>query len=309
MVELNTGIFTLAGAQQYLEREPELHVDQLSARIWTVCDGVRRTLFVEADSSVIAFDTLATPGAARAYRKAITAAIPGKPVQTIIYSHDHLDHAGFAADLAPDADIIADEMCAKVIGMRKAKGQLLPTQCLSGKRNRLMIDGVGLMLLNPGPTHGTGNLSAYFEHEKILFSSDTLLPNARYGLLPDYHIWNLVRFMRELQQLDWNTFVPGRYEVTDRARFEKGCDFFVAVKVASQQAFAEFVPIWVLGAMEEYVGGKLREQFGDLDGFDENIGLIAIRIVHHYLMGGWGLEDTWNPGVLLADSLTNPSGA
>lgn len=306
MEELNTGIFTHDGARQYLEREPDLYVDQLSTKIWTICDGVRRTLFIEADNSVIAFDTLATPGAARAYRKAIAAAIPGKTVQTIIYTHDHLDHAGFAADLAPEANIIADEMCAKVVGLRKAKGQLPPTQCLSGKRNRLTIDGFELTLLNPGPIHGTGNLSAYFEYEKILFSSDTLLPNARYGLLPDYHIWNLVRFIREFQQLDWTTFVPGRYEVTDRARFDKGCDFFIAVKASAQQAFAEFVPIWELDAMEAYVGSRLREQFGDLEGFDENIGLIALRIVHHYLMGGWGLEDTWNPGVLLSDSLSDP---
>ena len=68
-------------------------------------------------------DTFGTPGAARAYGRAIAQAIPEKPIRTIIYSHDHLDHAGFAADLAPDAEIIADEMCARVIEVRRAKGQ------------------------------------------------------------------------------------------------------------------------------------------------------------------------------------------
>jgi glyoxylase-like metal-dependent hydrolase (beta-lactamase superfamily II) len=303
MSELNTGIFTAANARDYLEREPQMVVDQLSRRIWTISDGARRAIFLAGDSAIVAFDTFGTPGAARAYRKAVEATIPGKEIGTIIYSHDHLDHAGFAADLAPDAEIIADEMCAKVIKLRQAKGQLVPTRVLRGKRHELEIDGLEFTLLNPGPTHGSGNLSAWFAGERLLFSSDTILPNARYGLMPDYHIWNFVKFMRGFLELDWETFVPGRYQVSDRAAFERGCDFIEAVQEVSQGAFAEFVPIWVLDAMEGYVGGKLAERFGDLDGFREHIGLTSFRIVHHYLMGGWGLEDTPDPRVMLADAV------
>jgi glyoxylase-like metal-dependent hydrolase (beta-lactamase superfamily II) len=303
MSELNTGLFTAPNARAYLEREPDLALEQLSERIWTVCDGERRSLFLEGEQGVVAFDTLGTPGAARAYGRAIASAVPGKPVHTVIYTHDHLDHAGYAADLAPEAEIIADEMCAKVIRLRRAKGQRLPTRELRGTRHQMTIDGLEFTLLNPGPTHGTGNLSAWFAKEKLLFSSDTILPNARYGFMPDYHIWNFVRFMRGFLQLDWQIFVPGRFEVTDRSRFERGCDFIEAVQQESQRAFAEFVPIWVMDAMQGYVGGKLAERFADLDGFHEHIGMISLRIVHHYLMGGWSLEDTPAPGLLLADQL------
>jgi glyoxylase-like metal-dependent hydrolase (beta-lactamase superfamily II) len=303
MGELNTGLFTAANAREYLEREPKMTVDRVAGRIWTACDGVRRTVFLEGDSSVVAFDTFGTPGAARAYRNAVEAAIPGKAIKTVIYSHDHLDHAGFAADFAPGAEIIADEMCAKVIRLRQAKGQRMPTQELRGARNEMAIDGLRFTLLNPGPTHGTGNLGAYFAEEKLLFSSDTILPNARYGFMPDYHLCNFTRFMRGFLELDWQTFVPGRYEVTDRACFERGCDFIEAVQQESQRAFAEFVPIWVMDAMQGYVGGKLAARFGDMDGFNEHIGMVALRIVHHYLMGGYSLEDTPAAGILLADQV------
>jgi glyoxylase-like metal-dependent hydrolase (beta-lactamase superfamily II) len=303
MSQLNTGLFTAPNAREYLEREPEMSVDRISGRLWTISDGVRRTIFLEGDSSVIAFDTFGTPGAARAYRKAIESAVPGKPVGTVIYSHDHLDHAGFAEDLAPQAEIIADEMCAKVIRLRQASGQRVPSRELSGTSHEMDIDGLQFTLLNPGPTHGTGNLSAYFAEEQLLFSSDTILPNARYGLMPDYHICNLVKFMRSFLDLDWDTFVPGRYEVTNRERFIHGCNFIEAVQEESQRAFAEFIPIWVMDAMQGYVAAKLGDRFGDLDGFGDHIGLIAIRIVHHYLMGGWSLEDTPEPGYLLADEV------
>jgi glyoxylase-like metal-dependent hydrolase (beta-lactamase superfamily II) len=299
----NRGNFTLEAAQPYLAAEPEMTTDKLSDRLYSVSDGEVRTLFVEGDSSVIAFDTFGTPGKARAYKKAIEAAIPGKAIKTIIYSHDHLDHAGFAADLAPDAEIIADEICAKVIKLRQAEGQLQPTRVLTGKENALTIDGVSFTLLNPGPTHGSGNMSAHFAEEKVLYSADTILANAKYGFMPDYHFCKFVDNMRSMLALDWDRFVPGRYELSDRAGFERGCDFIHDVQIECQNAFAEFVPIWMYDPMQGYLMGKLGEKYGDLDGFEGHIGQMAIRVVHHYLMGGWGLEDTPEGGVLLADEV------
>ncbi len=248
---------------------------QLSDRLWSVSDGQVRSIFVEGDHSVIAFDTFGTPGRARAYRSAVDSAIPGKPVGTIIYTHDHLDHAGFAADFAPAATIIADEMTAKVIKLREADGQLAVTQTLSGRENKLTLDGVEFLLINPGPTHGTGNLSAYFADERLLFSCDTILPNARYGLMPDYHLANFVRYMRELLELDFARFVPGRYEVTDRDRFSKGCDYIEAMAVACQQAFVEMVPIWVHDAMARHEARKVQlQQFAHIS---DEIGQVVIR--------------------------------
>lgn len=299
----NRGLFTTDKAEAYLALEPELSVDKLSERLWTVSDGVCRTIFLEGDEGVVAFDTFGSPGRARAYARAVEKAVPGKAIRAVIYSHDHLDHAGFAADLAPEAEIIADELCAKVVKLRQAEGQRQVTRVVSGPENRIAVEGLELVLLNPGPTHGSGNLAAWFEPEKILFSSDTIFANARYGLLPDIHLRNFVRFMRGFLELDWSVFVPGRYELTDREGFAKGCDYIEAVQEACQQAFVEFVPIWAYEPMQGYVANKLKDRFGDLDGFDEHVGLTAIRIVHHYLMGGWSLEDAPAPGCLLADSV------
>lgn len=298
------GIFTRDAMQAYLAAEPEIQTEQLSDRLWTVSDGHARSIFVKGDQGVIAFDTFGTPGRARAYRRAVDQAVPGKRVGTVIYTHDHLDHSGFAADFAPDATIVADEVTAKVVKLRGADGQLAVTQTLSGHENRVTIDGVELLLLNPGPTHGTGNLSAYFADERLLFSCDTILPNVRYGLMPDYHLANFVRYMRGFLELDFARFVPGRYEVTDRDRFMEGCDYIEAMTIACQQAFIEMVPIWVHDAMAGYVKGALGDRFGRLDGFDEHVGLTAIRVVHHYLMGGWGLEDTPTAGILLENQVS-----
>jgi glyoxylase-like metal-dependent hydrolase (beta-lactamase superfamily II) len=299
----NRGKFTRDAAQAYLAHEPEMQVEKISDSIWTISDGSCRTIFMEGQTGVIAFDTFGTPGRARAYKKAVAGSIPDKAIKTIIYSHDHLDHCGFAADLSADAEIIADEICAKVIKLRQAEGQSQVSKVLSGSKNEMSIDGCEFTLLNPGPTHGSGNISAWFAEDKILFSSDTVLANAKYGFVPDYHLCNFVKFMRGFLELEWDVFVPGRYGLTDRAGFEKGCDYIEAVQIESQNAFAEFVPIWAFEPMKGYVINKLGERFGDLEGFEDHVGQTALRIVHHYLMGGWGLEDTPEPSVLLADEV------
>ena len=295
------GIFTSAAVKAYLSAEAKMESEQLSERLWTVSDGKYRSIFVEAESSVVAFDTFGTPARARAYAAEISRRIPDKPVSTVIYTHDHLDHAGFAADFAPDAKIVADEMTAKVVALRNAGGQLAVSDTLSGQEHKVNFDGAEFVLLNRGPVHGTGHLSAYFDDEKLFFSSDTILPNARYGLMPDYHIANFVKIMRSFLDLDFERFVPGRYEVTIRKRFEEGCDYIEAMQTACQQAFISFTPIWVHDAMAAYVQNELGDRFGHLDGFKEHSGQTAIRIVHHYLMGGWGLEDTPDPAILLAN--------
>ena len=88
----------------------------------------------------------------------------------------------------------------------------------------------------------------------------------------------------------------------------RAADYVDAIKVAAQEAFAEGVPIWVIEAMEPFVAERLRDRFGDLNGFDGHIGIASIRVVHHFLMGGWGMEDTSNPDALFT-AVAEPSDA
>ena len=92
--------------------------------------------------------------------------------------------------------------------------------------------------------------------------------------------------------LDFETFVPGRYGVMTRAEFERGLAFLDAVHDAAQHAFAESVAVWLFEAMEAFVKERLAAEWSGLDGFDENVGIMAFRIAHHYLTGGWSTEDT-----------------
>lgn len=266
----------------FLDVEPEVQVDELGSGLWTVSDGRYRTVFADGDAGVIAWDTLATPGAARAYRRPI-----GRPIATVVYSNDHLDRSGWSRELAPDAARVAHEWCARVVELRAADGQLPVTETFLDDRE------LGpARLVFPGLTSASGNIATHFPEHGVLYAPDTVLPNARYSMLPDWHIRNFSSSLRSLLELDFDTFVPGRYEVMTRAEFERGIDFLDAVHHAAQHAFAESVAVWLFDAMDGFAKERLADEWGSLDGFEDHVGIMAFRIAHHYLTGGWSTEDT-----------------
>ena len=65
--------------------------------------------FIEAEKSFIVVDPLTTAQAAQAAWKLMEAAVPGKPIRAIIYSHTHVDHDGGVGGLVEVADTLPIE--------------------------------------------------------------------------------------------------------------------------------------------------------------------------------------------------------
>ncbi len=284
------GIFTIPGPLAIQSAWRDITFEPVRDRIWTVSEGIYRTIFLEGDTGVIAVDTFTTPGGARAYQGAIQRVFPHKPVHTIVYSHDHLDHTGYAADLAPEADIIAHDLCDRVIRARESDGQLPATEVWSGERKEYEIDGLRFELLYPGPTHGDGNVAAYFPDSKVLFMVDTVIPGVGYTFFPDWHLTPYVPTMRRLESLDWDLFVPGHFWITDRAGFAGSLEYYEQMAELGQQAIVDGLDPNDYAAVIRYSDEKLKPQYGALFRYDEYFAMNLIRYIQHFLTGGWGIE-------------------
>jgi glyoxylase-like metal-dependent hydrolase (beta-lactamase superfamily II) len=231
-----------------------------------------------------------TPGGARAYAGAIQRVFPHKPVQTIVYSHEHLDHTGYAADLAPEANIIAHDLCNQVIVGRRSDGQLPATETWAGERKQYNIDGVEFELIYPGPTHGDGNVAAYFPQSKLLFMVDTVIPGVGYTFFPDWHMSPYVPTMRRFESLDWDTFVPGHFWITDRAGFVDNLDYYDRMAEIAQEAIGAGLDPDDYAEVTRYTYDHLQAKFGKFFRFDEYCAMNLSRYMQHYLTGGWGIE-------------------
>jgi glyoxylase-like metal-dependent hydrolase (beta-lactamase superfamily II) len=274
--------------------------EQLADGVFTVAVGDHRALFVDSGEGIVALNSFGSADATGAYLEAIERA-GGRPAPDLaIATIDHLDHSGNTAGLGPEVEIVAHELCAAVMERRGAPRQRPAARLIRGDGEAIELCGLRFDLLYPGPTQGTGNLAVHLPERRVLFLAGPRA-DARYGLLPDFHLRHVTRIWRELAELDFDVVVPARGPLMTPADLTRAADYIDAVKEASQQAFAEGVPIWVIQEMEPYVAERLRERFGELDGFDRHIGITSIRVVHYYLMGGWGMEDTATPEALLAE--------
>lgn len=286
------GVFTIDGPLPGYQFPTTVTVVPLSERIWTASDNVYRTLFIKGDQGVIAFDTFWSPAAAQSYRRAIDRLWPGRDIHTVVYSHDHLDHCGFASDLAPDANVIAHAEAAEVIAARKADGQTLPTQIWSGKSAEFTIDGVEIRLINPGPTHGAGNTAVHFPEHDLMFMVDTVIPGVGYTFLPDWHLGTYLDSMKLIEKLDWTTFVPGHFWPISRSGFVENLQVVEAMMTAGLRALDEGVDADNLQEVSKWTIANLRGSLGEQFRFNEYAPLNVMRCMLHHRTGGWGLEDT-----------------
>ena len=277
-----------------------MSAEQLADGVFTVAVDDHRALFVASDQGVVALNSFGSPDATRVYREAIEDAAGRGAPDVAIVTIDHLDHSGNTSGLGPDVEVVAHELCAEVMKRRGAPGQRRAGRVVRADGEQLQLCGVQFDARYPGPTQGTGNLAVHLPEQRVLFLAGPRA-DARYGLLPDFHLRHVTRIWRELAGLDVDVVVPARGAVMTTEELTRAADYIDAVKAAAQQAFAEGVPIWVIQEMEPFVSGQLRDRFGDLAGFDQHIGITSIRVVHHYLMGGWGMEDTATPEALMAE--------
>jgi glyoxylase-like metal-dependent hydrolase (beta-lactamase superfamily II) len=289
------GIFTIRsdipvqGAWRDITYEPVID------NIWTASEGIYRTVFLEGRKGCISFDTLTTPGTARAYRAGIGRVFPKKPIHTIVYSHDHLDHTGYAADLAPDADIIAHDYANRVILGRQSHGQLPATEVWTGERTEFSIDGCSFELIYPGLTHGDGNVAAYFPQSKILFMVDTVAAGVGYCYLMDWHLAHYVQVMRRFLTIDWNIFVPGHFWILDRQQFIDILNYWERQIEFAQQAVIDGVDPHDMPGLTRYTEEKLGPTDRGMFRYYEYAAINLSRYMQEYLSGGWGIEGNLSP--------------
>ena len=271
--------------------------EEVAHDVFTVASNDHRAMFVRSSEGVIALNSFGTGDAARGYLDAIGTAARGRPIEAVITTIDHLDHSGKTAMLAPGREVLAHELCARVIEHRGAPDQARAGNTIAGAGADRRLAGVDVRLLYPGPSQGTGNLAVFLPSQRVLFVAGPR-GDARYGLFADFHLRHVTRVWRELAEIEADVVVPARGPLMRRDQLRRAADYVDALKRAVQEAFAEGVPIWVIQAMEPFVAERLRAEFGDLDGFNRHIGIASIRAVHYYLMGGWGMEDTAEPDAL-----------
>ena len=255
--------------------------------------------FFVGSKSVYAVDPINSV-AALAYREAI-ASVTSLPLETIIYSHDHRDHASGAAALAGGSDlrIIAHRNAAAQLA-RRNDAEILPPNFLIDDHYEISEGDLHVELRYLGPNHSDSNLLFFLPRlvQPTVIWVDGVEPGvAPYRNLPDTDFRGLQSTLDELVKMDYSQIVGGHAgpdafqwvhdyrdfynELVEVALRESSSGKHVAPPDADGVAATEIVRIGIADA----VTASLRPKYGHWRGYEEWVPQTTDRVLSYLITG------------------------
>lgn len=254
--------------------------------------------FLVTPAGVIAVDPI-DPEAARAYRDAV-ASVTDLPVRVIIYSHEHKDHIAGAANLAPEAEIVAHRLAARRLAQRNDPTILPPTRLIDDQAE-LALGGKRVALRYFGPNHSDSNIAMLFPITggTLLFYCDIVEPGfAPYRNLPDTDFEGLLHSLAEAATLGATLVAGGHGLPGDASWVSATRQYLVDLLAATEAAYRAGggqtpLPGEDGVAMTERVRRgacqrateMVRETYGHWKGFDHWAPMTADRMLSYIITG------------------------
>ena len=237
-----------------------------------------RTLWLEADGRAIVFDPLNRDAAAR-IREHLRER--GVPIERVIYSHGHRDHASGADALGDVPVVMAHRRTAHDIEVRGYDDVTPPTEVFDEDVHTLMAGDEEIRLIRIAEAHTDALTVAHFPQRRLLYAVDLVWPNQLPPPAAPLSYSGVERALDRLLELDFETFVPGHGPVATRAEVERYRRFlrdlraeFVAAlarhEIADLHAMQTFERApGHLGAVFFEVIDALQPRYGDWVNYDE----------------------------------------
>lgn len=154
-------------------------VQDLGGGAFMVTEGVYQMMILRTSDGLIVAD--APPSIGEMILAAAEEIEPGAPITHLIYSHAHIDHIGYAAQIAatnPDMEIIAHGETARDLARAADANRPPPTSTFdgSGEIFTLAAGGQKLELNYPGNNHYPGNIEIWHADSRTLMVIDLVFP-------------------------------------------------------------------------------------------------------------------------------------
>lgn len=270
-------------------------VDPLGGGCWVFHwkPGSYSSPFLVTKVGVFCVDPI-NPRAAVAYREAVRA-VTDRPVRWILYSHDHRNHIAGAAQLAPEAEILAYRKTRDKILYRGDADIALPTRPVDD--GAVVAVGEHEVLVRYfGPNHSWTNLALLLptgNGHRLLVFVDVVEPGlAPYRDLPDSDYRGLMRSLEAAERLEFNRVMGGHTAPGPRSWVTDTRRYLSDLQAATEELLAESPGLGTCPGESGLVaeertrtaicaaaGARLREKYGGWRGFEAWAPLTASRIL------------------------------
>lgn len=253
--------------------------DKVGKNVYTFRWNWYRNLVIDTDAGLVVIDPM-NQEMTTELKKVLDQRFPGKKVNTLIYSHYHLDHTRGGSVLAPE-NVIAHEKCQVYWNAINHDGVLTPTRYISGD-TVLNIGGVEIRALYLGLSHTDTLYAFHIPSERLVFTADlglvkTVAPDG----VPDRYAPGYLAAMDRLIGIDFDTFIPSHFgygvkqDLVDwRNMMEEGRRL---AREAIKNTGAMGVRDDQMGRYFDAVYYPMREKYGQWHGFNDMFVLNVVR--------------------------------
>jgi glyoxylase-like metal-dependent hydrolase (beta-lactamase superfamily II) len=187
-------------------------VKLLKPDVYMITEGAYESMFVTTGRGVVLFD--APPSLARHISQAV-AETSQEPIVMLVYSHVHVDHIGGAGLILkehPGMAILAEKGTSDFLRDMQDPSRPMPTRTFT-ERYVLKI-GTMTANLSLGHWHSPeGDLLILIPDKKVVMAVDAFSAGATpfMGLDLTQNMHEYVRFLDQLQAMDFDVMVPGHH--------------------------------------------------------------------------------------------------
>ncbi|MGE3151313.1 MAG: MBL fold metallo-hydrolase [Nitrospiraceae bacterium] len=211
---------------------PDDEITKLADDVYLFRHRFHQAIFITTSKGVIVTDPISLEAAA--WLKAEIKKLTEQPVRYVIYSHDHNDHITGGSVFADTAVFISQAAARpKIVEEGDAK---IPVPDLTFT-DRMSIDlgGKRIELIYTGKNHSDNSLVVLLPQHKLLFAVDFIpIETVAYRALPDGYPDDWIESLKQVEQLDFETLVPGHGKVGRKEHVRQFRNYMEDLRAAVQ---------------------------------------------------------------------------
>ena len=255
--------------------------EKLTDKVYTFRWNWYRNVVIVTETGLVVIDPM-NPEMATALKKEIDLHFPEKRVQTLIYSHYHLDHTGGGAILEP-TEVVAHEKSPNYWKEVAHEKLLEPTRYISGD-TVLNAGGVEIRALYLGLSHTDTLYAFHLPSERLVFTADLGLVKTvpPVGVLDRYAPGYLAA-MNRIIDIDFDIFVPSHFGYGTKLDLIAWRNMMEEGRHLARKAIVDSGTPGVrtdqMGKYFDAVYYPMREKYSDWHGFNDMFVLNLVRDV------------------------------
>lgn len=212
---------------------PEDEISKIGDDVYVFRHRFHQAIFITTPKGVIVTDPISLEAAT--WLKGEIKKLTDQPVRYVIYSHDHNDHITGGSLFAETATFVSHSAARPKI-LEEADAKIPVPDVTFTDRMSLDLGGKRVELIYTGRNHSDNSLVVLLPQNKLLFAVDFIpIETVAYRALPDGYPDDWIESLKQVEQLDFETLVPGHGKIGRKEHVRMFRGYLEALRAAVQE--------------------------------------------------------------------------